>query len=608
MKYITIKVNPLFRVICLIICGLLSHEIGFAKKKKPNVIIILTDDQGYGDISAHGNKIINTPNIDKLHSESVRFTDFHVDPTCAPTRSALMSGKYSHHVGVWHTVRGGNHLRASEITLADVFNKNGYQTGLFGKWHLGANYPYRPMDRGFQEWLGQGDGGTGTTDDYFWNDRVNDMYWHNGKQEYIEGYTPDVFYNKAQEFIRKRNPSKPFFVYLPTYIPHGPFTHPKKNFYEKYMKMGLNKHVASFYAVTEHLDENIGKLRAFLKEEEIEDNTILIFMTDNGSAWGWKVFNAGMSGGKGSTLDGGHRVPCFIYWKDGKIMGGKDINTLTAHIDIMPTLIDLCKLKIAKDIDFDGRSLKALIYKNSKDWKERTLVVETQRKVEQTPTVSAIMTEKWRLVGHEKLYNIKEDPAQKKDLAEQYPEVVKQLMAEFQKYWTKVIPNDREIPYPVVGTKYDKEIFLGVSELREGKERYHHGQISSGLEVKGAWHIDIAKAGRYEFEVSRWASEVNTPFRALPKVTKTVDAWSPDGAIKETMYKGEFTKLPIQTVTLKVGDFEEQKQVRETDTSITFEVNLPKGKVAVESQFLDAKGSWLTNAYYMYVRKADVTP
>ena len=164
-----------------IILGLCC-AVSAATAERPNVIVVVTDDQGYGDLACHGNPVLDTPNLDKLHSESVRFTNFHVDPTCSPTRGALMTGKYSHRAGVWHTICGGNHLRASEMTMAEVFNASGYQTGMFGKWHLGSNYPYRPMDRGFDQWLGQGDGGTGTTDDWFDNDRVNDRYWHNGKR------------------------------------------------------------------------------------------------------------------------------------------------------------------------------------------------------------------------------------------------------------------------------------------------------------------------------------------------------------------------------------------------------------------------------------------
>jgi len=203
--------------------------------QQPNVVIIVTDDQGYGDLSCHGNPIIKTPNIDELFEHSVRFTNFHVDPTCAPTRAAFMTGKYAHRAGVWHTVAGGNHLRATEITMANVFKENGYRTGAFGKWHLGSNYPYRPIDRGFEEWLGQGDGGTGTTDDWFYNDRVNDFYWHNGERVQRDGFAPDVFFDSAIDFIKEDEKNeKPFFVYLATYLPHDPHTLPDRDLAEKY--------------------------------------------------------------------------------------------------------------------------------------------------------------------------------------------------------------------------------------------------------------------------------------------------------------------------------------------------------------------------------------
>jgi arylsulfatase A-like enzyme len=203
-------------------------------RARPNVVLIMTDDQGYGDLACHGNKVIDTPQMDRLHREAVRLTNFHVDPTCSPTRGALMSGKYSHRAKVWHTIAGGNHLRASEMTMADAFKASGYRTGMFGKWHLGSNYPYRPMDRGFDEWLGQGDGGTGTCDDYFTNDRVNDRYLHNGQWEPRKGYAPDVFFGAAIDFIKNRSDKKPFFIYLNTYIPHSPHTVADKAWARKY--------------------------------------------------------------------------------------------------------------------------------------------------------------------------------------------------------------------------------------------------------------------------------------------------------------------------------------------------------------------------------------
>lgn len=271
----------------------------------------MTDDQAYGDLACHGNPVIKTPHLDRLHGEAVRFKNFHVDPTCSPTRGALMSGKYSHRVKVWHTIAGGNHLRASEMTMADMFKASGYRTGMFGKWHLGSNYPFRPMDCGFYEWLGHGDGGTGTTDDYFTNDRVDDVYLHNGEREFRKGYAPDVFFNAAIDFIR--SPSKqPFFIYLSTYIPHSPHTVPDRAWAGRYEKQ-VDKGVAYFFAGIERVDRDMGLLREALAEEGLADNTILIFMTDNGGTAGVQLFNAGMRGKKGTVYEGGHRVPLFIH-------------------------------------------------------------------------------------------------------------------------------------------------------------------------------------------------------------------------------------------------------------------------------------------------------
>ena len=222
--------------------------------QSPNVVLLVTDDQGFGDLRCHGNPVIKTPHLDKLYEQAVRFTDFHVDPTCAPTRAALLTGKYSHRAGVWHTVSGGNHLRASEMTMADAFKEAGYRTGHFGKWHLGSNYPYRPMDRGFDEWLGQGDGGTGTTDDWFDNDRVNDYYWHNGERVQRDGYAPDIFFDAAIDFIKENEQNdKPFFVYLATYMPHDPHTLPDRSWAKKYSS-DVSDHVAYFFAGIERID------------------------------------------------------------------------------------------------------------------------------------------------------------------------------------------------------------------------------------------------------------------------------------------------------------------------------------------------------------------
>ena len=350
--------------------------------RKPNVVLVITDDQGYGDIAAHGNKMIQTPNLDQLYRQSLRLTNFHVDPTCAPTRSALMTGHYSTRTGVWHTIMGRSLMNTNEVTLAEVMQSNGYKTGMFGKWHLGDNYPLRPQDQGFETVVQHGGGGVTQTPDYWQNDYFDDTYLRNGKPEKFKGYCTDIWFQEALNFI-ETNKSEPFFAYISTNAPHSPYlVDPKYSI--PYERKGVPKQMAAFYGMITNIDENMGLLERRLKDWGLDENTILIFMTDNGTAAGfkrpqpedlskkqqrrlskgkpivlesWPGFNAGMRGTKGSEYDGGHRVPCFIRWPAGKLDGGRDITQLSAHIDILPTLAELCHLTISSELKLDGTSL-----------------------------------------------------------------------------------------------------------------------------------------------------------------------------------------------------------------------------------------------------------
>jgi arylsulfatase A-like enzyme len=289
-----------------------------ASERPPNVVLVLTDDQGYGDLACLGNPILRTRNLDALYGQSVRLTDFHVSPTCSPTRAALMTGRYNNRTGVWHTVMGRSLLRRDEVTMADLFAAAGYRTGIFGKWHLGDNYPFRPQDRGFQEVLCHGGGGIGQTPDFWGNDYFDDTYWHNGVLEKSTGYCTDVWFDAALRFIES-NRHRPFFAYVATNAPHSPY-----RVAEKYSRLYAGQTVpnAGFYGMITNIDENVGRLMRTLQRLGLEENTILIFMTDNGTAAGMqggKGFNAGMRGTKGSEYDGGHRVPCFLHWPAGDL-------------------------------------------------------------------------------------------------------------------------------------------------------------------------------------------------------------------------------------------------------------------------------------------------
>lgn len=577
----------------------------------PNVILILTDDQGYGDLAAHGNPVVKTPHLDRLHAESARLTDFHVDPTCSPTRAALLTGKYSHRVRVWHTIAGGNHLREGELTLADAFRANGYQTALFGKWHLGSNFPYRPIDRGFDEWLGQGDGGTGTTDDHFLNDRVNDHYLHHGEWRQIHGWAPEVFYQSAIDFIHGRGKDKePFFLYLPTYLPHNPHTLPDPGWADGYREQ-LDARAAFFFAAIERIDSLLGRLRAALAAEGLDRDTILIFLTDNGGTQGVRVFNAGMRGQKGDVHEGGHRVPCFIHWPGGALRQGEDITTLSAHIDLFPTLVDLCGLKLPTPVDFDGRSLLDQLTDSTSDVPERTLFVELQRTYQPEKWRNAVaMTSRWRLVNDTALYDIKADPAQQHNVIEDHPEVVAKLRREFDAYWAKVSPGDRDRPVFIVGDERDAETFLHASDwYLPQPPPWNHALVAGGPPAAGDWKIRAARPGIYQFEVRRWPREADAALAGVPEITKTVDAWDAAGPKPDLLYgsgKTVFKQLPVAAVRLTVGEDSQTLPAAEGVKEVVFEVNLEKGPArTVKAELLDRSGKTLAGGYYVYCRFSD---
>jgi arylsulfatase A-like enzyme len=576
--------------------------------RRPNVVVILVDDMGYGDVAAHGNPVIRTPQFDRLRDESVRLTNFHVDPTCSPTRGALLTGKYAHHVKVWHTIAAGNHLRASELTMADVFRANGYRTGMFGKWHLGANFPYRPIDRGFDEWLGQGDGGTGTTDDHFLNDRVNDHYLHNGEWTQVGGWAPEVFFNAAIDFARQSTRAqKPFFAYLCTYLPHTPITLPDPTWADEYSKK-VPAHAAYFLAAIEKIDGLIGRLRAALAAEGLDRDTILMFMTDNGGTLGVDVFNAGMRGSKGDVYDGGHRVPCFIRWPAGGLRHGEDIPSLNAHIDVLPTLVDLCGLTLPRPVAFDGRSIRAQLLDAGAEPPERTLFVERQRTFTPEKWSGAVgMTARWRLVDNKELYEITEDPGQRRNVMDDHPEVVAAIRKDFEAYWATVTPGDRDRAEVIVGDERDPETFLHPSDWHLPSPPWHHATVAAGPKAVGDWRIRAARSGRYRFEVRRWPREAGAPLAGAPEIGKTVDAWDAGGPKADLIYghaKTAFTRLPVAAVRLTVGETSQTLPAPRGSQEVSFDVDLePCHSCRVRAEFLDDAGNAIAGGYYVYGRR-----
>ncbi len=570
---------------------------------RPNIVFILTDDQGYGELGCHGNPIINTPHIDRLHAHSTRLTDYHVGPTCAPTRAGLMTGHYHNSTGVWHTIGGRSLLRQDEWSLADAFSGAGYRTGLFGKWHLGDNYPYRPQDRGFDEVATHGGGGIGNTPDYWGNNYNDDHYAVDGEWTPFEGYCTDVWFDQGLRFI-ERNRQNPFLCFITTNAPHSPFIVDDR-FSAPYQGRVENDKRANFYGMISCIDENVGVLRQQLEEWGLTENTILVFMTDNGTACGASPgagqfiqngYNAGMRGIKGSEYDGGHRVPFFIHWAKGDIDQPRDIDQLTANVDIMPTLLDLCGID-AGQRDFDGRSLAPLLRNHNSPWPDRPLVTDSQRITEPEKwRKSAVMTQDWRLVNGRELYDITADPGQRTDIADQHPDRVAQMRRAYENWWSKVSRQfDGTIPIPI-GVEGRKETRLNSHDWRNDPVEcaWNQAQVHAGLQCNGYWEIDVATPGRYRFELRRWPREEDRALcGGMPGEIKSYND------IEEGYGGGQ--ALAISQARLQVGDWEEESAVAPDDKAAVFTGELAAGETRLQTWFTGTEVD--LGAYYVYVER-----
>ena len=590
---------------------------------RPNVLVIMTDDQGYPEISAHGNPVLQTPNLDRLHEQSLRLSDYHVAPMCTPTRGQLLTGLDAARNGAVNVSSGRALIRQEVPIMANYFGDAGYSTGVFGKWHLGANYPYRPQDRGFQESVWYPSSSIPSVPAYWGNDYFDDVYMHNGKEKQFKGYCADVFFDEAKRFIMKSaKKNKPFMCYLATNTPHGPFI-PKEEDRKviadvlaqskfDHLDNGLKKRLALYLGMIRNIDWNMGKLMKFLDDENLAKDTILIFKTDNGSLLGPQYFNAGMRGKKTEIWEGGHRVPCFIRWPNGGLGKPRDIGGLTQVQDILPTLLDLCKININRTTAFDGISLASVLNGKKQVSQDRVLIInysrmpgfsnypsphsQTQMRADQ----AAVLWKRWRLLEDRELYNLATDPMQTKNVINQHPEVVAKMRKPLYEWWERVkdLANEAQNA-AIIGTQYENPTKLSATEWLDVFVD-QQGQIRRGVLKNGYWLIDVARAGQYEIELRRWPKEA-------------------DGTISGTLPDGSGTALPINQAMLflsghnhlrisekKSYQFEGlTKRVNPKDKGVTFTMNLKKGPTALHTWFKGKDGIMLS-AYYVYVnRKGD---
>ncbi|MFH1266131.1 MAG: arylsulfatase [Planctomycetota bacterium] len=583
------------------------------RANRPNVILVLTDDQGYGDLSCHGNPVLKTPYLDKLHAESVRFTDFHVAPMCAPTRGELLTGRDAIDNGAYCVCSGRTFIRRGIPTMAEVFAQSGYQTGIFGKWHLGDNYPHRPGDRGFREAVYHMGWGITSTPEFWNNDYFDDTFRHNGQLREYPGYCTDVWFAEARRWISAcREKNEPFFAYISTNAPHGPFWVPAE-YREPYKH--LDRDTAGFFGMIANIDENMARLDAMLAETGLRENTILLFITDNGGTGGIKVYNAGMRGAKASLYEGGHRVPCFLRWPGGSLRPAGDVDALTHGQDLLPTLIDLCGLKSPQTQNdrFDGTSLAGLLGGQPQpELTDRMLVVQYGglRKAQPQPWDSTVMLSQWRLVKGEELYDVKADPGQQSDVAADHPDLVRKLRDHYQNWWADLQPAlgqyvpislgaDQENPTRLSSLDWLAPKLVIAAQTVDvrllGQFPVTEGSLPGGRPMpvlNSPWYVEVEKPGLYEISLRRWPKEANAPITAGLPAYEGVDGTFPEGKA-----------LPVAKARLKIGPVDLSQPVAPHAHAATFATPLPAGKAHLQTWFYDAQDNELCGAFYVEVHR-----
>ena len=535
--------------------------------EKPNIIILLADDQGYGDLGITGNPVFKTPNIDAFAKESATMTNFYVSPVCAPTRASLMTGRYNYRTGVTDTYIGGAMMFTDEVTIAEVLKDAGYATGLFGKWHLGDNYPMRPMDQGFEEALYLKGGGLAQPSDPFENKRryTDPILFHNGKKIRTKGFCTDVYYNYAINFMKQSlKENKPFFAYIATNAPHGPFHDVPEDLKQYYLKKekelasisfeekpNINK-LAAIGAMITNIDQNVGRLMEELKKAGIEKNTIVIYMSDNGPNSMRYVGN--MRGRKGKVTNGGIRTMFYMHWP-AVFKGGEKSDIYAAHYDVMPTLLDAAGIKVPQDVELDGRSFLPLLTNKNKKWKKRAIFVQWHRGLEPEKFRNfAMADQQWTLLSSNaasfELYDITKDPKEENDLSKEHPDKLNDMKKGYLQWFSDVSStreNNYATPRIIVGN--DAEIN---SELSRQDWIREDGK---GWGTKGHWLLTVDHDAVFDITV---------------KTAEPKDGYDVMLMINDEIFNGRLKddETTFKNIHLKKGD-----------TTLKTQVTSKKGKI-----------------------------
>ncbi len=587
--------------------------------KKPNVILLLTDDQGYGDLSVNGNPWLETPNYDMLCKTGVSLEDFHTDPLCAPTRAALLSGRYSFGAGVYSTLNGRYYMKPELVTIADGFKSGGYATGMFGKWHLGDTYPYHPHNRGFDMALSFGGGVIGETPDYWNNDYFDDTYTVNGEEKKFSGYCTDNFFNAAIDFIdEQKNSDKPFFCFLPTNAPHTPLNVDYK-YVQKYLNKGVPMRRARYFGMIECIDENIGKLVAHLKEIGEYENTVIIYFGDNGATVGCELdendflkdgYNAGMRGKKGSVYEGAHKNACFLSAPSGIFGKPRKVYGLTSHFDLFPTCMEMCGIEIPKGLD--GVSIYSDLAKDETHInKGRTIVVHNmQRDMPQKYKDYTVLRENMRLVCPlteknnripiknfarietvpPEMYDLEKDYGQTCDVYDNNKDLADELTRFYEDWYDERV--DEAIKYSPIYITKENPVKITCHAWHEAtKMCFNQNDIRRGVFDNGFWALNVVDEGEYDIELCRYPKESGLHLSdSCEEIPETKNS--------EPRPKG--LPLDIVAANITVQGKAYSCAISEDEKSASVKIYLEKGEYNLRTKFILADKTTI-GAYYCYI-------
>ncbi|MEM6278043.1 MAG: arylsulfatase [Verrucomicrobiota bacterium] len=541
----------------------------FALSEQPNVIVILTDDQGWGDLSINGNSNLSTPHIDSLATDGASFDRFYVSPVCSPTRAEFLTGRYHQRGGVYSTSAGGERLDLDEVTIGDTFQAAGYRTGAFGKWHNGMQYPYHPNGRGFDEFYGFCSG--------HWGHYYSPMLERNGTVVKGEGFVVDDFTDKAIDFIEESG-DEPFFVYLPYNTPHSPMQVPDE-FWDKFQNKELamrhrdpekedDLHLRAALAMCENIDWNVGRILEALDEKGLTENTIVMYFCDNGpNGWRW---NGGMSGRKGSTDEGGVRSPMLIRWP-AKIAAGTEVTTMGSAIDLLPTLAEMTGVELISEKPLDGLSLAELLYgeEPSDELADRAIFSGWK-------TRTSVRTPRFRLSANGSLYDMIEDPGQNKDVSAEFPEKYAKLKKKLKK-WTEEMVEELgtdERPFVIAHpghawTQVPARDAIPHGNIERSNKFPNDSFFSKWVSTEDSitWVAEVAKEGKFEVELyytcdpENVGSTLELSFGEATLTGKVSEAHSSpllggdrDLSPRMESYTQDWGKMTLGTIELPTGE------------------------------------------------------